>query len=47
MVSLVFFFLPAAVKQLKETVSSSIHKLANFDGKSSAKIQVQSPGAEH
>lgn len=41
--SLVFFvFPPAAVKQLKETVSSSIHKLANFDGKSSNKLQVKS-----
>lgn len=26
-------FVSAAVKQLKETVSSSIHKLANFEGK--------------
>lgn len=29
----------AAVKQLKETVSSSIHKLANFDGKSSPRLR--------
>lgn len=35
----IFHVVPAAVKQLKETVSSSIHKLANFDGKSSAKFQ--------
>lgn len=36
------FLLPAAVKQLKETVSSSIHKLANFAGKNSAeKLKAQ------
>uniref|UniRef100_A0A8D0AWV3 Sarcolemmal membrane-associated protein n=1 Tax=Sander lucioperca TaxID=283035 RepID=A0A8D0AWV3_SANLU len=33
------FFLPAAVKQLKETVSSSIHKLANFDEVMDAHLQ--------
>lgn len=33
----IFHVVPAAVKQLKETVSSSIHKLANFDGKSPTK----------
>lgn len=34
----IFPIVLAAVKQLKETVSSSIHKLANFDGKSSVKF---------
>uniref|UniRef100_A0A669BFV1 Sarcolemmal membrane-associated protein n=1 Tax=Oreochromis niloticus TaxID=8128 RepID=A0A669BFV1_ORENI len=33
------FFLSAAVKQLKETVSSSIHKLANFDEVMDAHLQ--------
>lgn len=28
-----FFFLSAAVIELKKTVSDSLHKLANFDGK--------------
>uniref|UniRef100_A0A3Q1B9H3 Sarcolemmal membrane-associated protein n=1 Tax=Amphiprion ocellaris TaxID=80972 RepID=A0A3Q1B9H3_AMPOC len=35
----IFFFLSAAVKQLKETVSSSIHKLANFDEVMDAHLQ--------
>lgn len=33
-----FHFVLTAVKQLKETVSSSIHKLANFDGKCLGKV---------